>query len=208
MAAHLHRDRVQPRSTIRASSACTSGASGVVRDARHDLVADARLDRADQAGPVARRPQPGLEQERRGRLAVGARDAERAAAGSAGWPYTRRRQPEHRRGSATTSDRQRRGRHRGRRPAGSVSDGGRPAGRGLGGRSRAPWVWLRAARRRGRRAGRGESRRVTPVTGDVGQVAVEPRSADARGWRRSRRTPARRHAQATGTAGRLRGHGA
>ena len=80
VAGDLHRaDRGRRARRITASSACRSGASGVVRTLGDALVADPGLDRADQPGAAAGGPQRGVDQVRRGRLAVRAGDAEQRA---------------------------------------------------------------------------------------------------------------------------------
>ena len=66
----------QPRSTISRSSACTSGASGVVCVASRSSSPIAVRDRAEQAAADAGGLEDRREQIRRRRLAVGAGDAD------------------------------------------------------------------------------------------------------------------------------------
>ena len=65
------------RSRAAASSACSAGASTVVRRALDRLLADPQLHRAEQGGERVHRSKRGVDEVRGRRLAVGPGDADR-----------------------------------------------------------------------------------------------------------------------------------
>ena len=179
---------------------------------RHDRAVDARLDRADHAGPVAVGARDRLEQVRRARLPVRAGDAEHAQRARRVAVEARAQRAEHaahrvdahlrhvdgersaRRGSATAP-----GRDRGRRVVVTVAARAGDAAEQRAGRRLAAVVHDRRRRRfrsrlgprGGGRATRRSSRRscsstvLLGVLGRVGRQAIGGRSAPTR--RRARR---------------------
>ena len=157
VARHLHDAAVEPRSAITASTACSSGASGVVRTLPTPLVADPGLHGADQPRVAAHRRQRGVHEVGGGRFAVGAGDADQAQGEPLGAETRGRQAPSTARGcSTTTAGRATPAAAIRRRPSRSVSTATAPAAAAWPAKS-APW----AARRAGRRRGRPGARRVS-----------------------------------------------
>ncbi len=95
VAADLHRHRGDPPLAHDREQAVQVGSLRRGAHARQHLPRHPGLDRAEQPGGAPRRPQAGLEQERRRRLAVGAGDAEQQQVVAGPAVHARRHLAEH-----------------------------------------------------------------------------------------------------------------